>query len=93
MNNDVYTAQARALFCGDDSGDEEAKPLDATDPQWDAAMRGLRTFLASGHADAALRLGWPHDELFAVRCGPTSRRRTADRRSRGGRDRVGQDPD
>jgi hypothetical protein len=45
---------------------EEARPLDVTDPQWDAAMHGLRTFLATGHADEAQRLGWLHDELFAV---------------------------
>jgi hypothetical protein len=45
---------------------EEARPPDATDAQWDAAMSGVRAFLASGRADEALRLGWPHDELFAV---------------------------
>jgi hypothetical protein len=45
---------------------EEARPPDATDPQWDAAMRGLRTFLATDGADEALRLGWSQDELFAV---------------------------
>jgi hypothetical protein len=45
---------------------EEAKPPDATDAQWDAAMRGLRAFLARGRADEALSLGWPHNELFAV---------------------------
>jgi hypothetical protein len=45
---------------------EEARPPDATDAQWDAAMSGVRTFLASGLADEAIRLGWPHDELFAV---------------------------
>jgi hypothetical protein len=45
---------------------EEARPPDATDAQWDAAMSGVRTFLASGRADEAMRLGWPHDELFAV---------------------------
>src|SRR3984957_10296887 len=45
---------------------EEVRPHDANDAQWDVAMRGLRTFLATGRADEALRLGWPHDELFAV---------------------------
>jgi hypothetical protein len=64
MNNDVYTAQARALFCSDDSGDEDAKPPDAT--QWGVAIRGLRVFIATGGADKALGLGWSHDELFAV---------------------------
>jgi hypothetical protein len=29
-------------------------------------MRGLRAFLAAGHADEALRIGWSHDELFRV---------------------------
>jgi len=29
-------------------------------------MRGLRTFLATGRADEALRLGWTKDELFRV---------------------------
>jgi hypothetical protein len=42
------------------------RPNDVDGAQLDAAMRGLRTFLASGRADEALRLGWPHDELFAV---------------------------
>jgi hypothetical protein len=43
-----------------------AQPPDAAGAQWDAAINGLRAFLASGRADEALRLGWPHDELFAV---------------------------
>jgi hypothetical protein len=42
------------------------RPNDARDAQWEVAIRGLRAFLASGHADEAMRLGWPHDELFAV---------------------------
>jgi hypothetical protein len=45
---------------------EEARPDDANDAQWDVAMRGLRTFLATGGADEALRLGWTKDELFRV---------------------------
>jgi hypothetical protein len=45
---------------------EEARPYDVEDAGWDVAMRGLRTFLATGGADEALRLGWSHDELFAV---------------------------
>jgi hypothetical protein len=42
------------------------QPPDATDVQWDVAMRGLRTFLAAGHGAEAERLGWPKDELYAV---------------------------
>jgi hypothetical protein len=45
---------------------EQARPHDVNDAQWDVSMRGLRTFLATGKADEALRLGWPHDELFGV---------------------------
>jgi hypothetical protein len=45
---------------------EGARPRDVNDAQWDVAMRGLRTFLATGRADEALRLGWPHNELFRV---------------------------
>jgi hypothetical protein len=45
---------------------EEARPDDVNDAQWDVAMRGLRTFLATGGADDALRLGWTKDELFRV---------------------------
>ena len=45
---------------------EEARPHDVNDAQWDVAMRGLRTFLATGRADEALRLGWTKDELFRV---------------------------
>ena len=45
---------------------EEARPPDATDVQWDAAMSGVRRFLATGDADEAMRLGWPHEELFTV---------------------------
>jgi hypothetical protein len=45
---------------------EEARPPDVADAQWNAAMSGLRAFLVSGHADEALRLGWPPDELYRV---------------------------
>jgi hypothetical protein len=45
---------------------EEARPDDVNDAQWDVAMRGLRTFLATGRPDEALRLGWTKDELYAV---------------------------
>jgi hypothetical protein len=45
---------------------ERAKPNNVNEAQWEEAMRGLRTFLATGHADEALRLGWPEDELFCV---------------------------
>jgi hypothetical protein len=42
------------------------QPPDVTAPQWEAALRGLRSFIELGHADEALRLGWPRDELYAV---------------------------
>jgi hypothetical protein len=45
---------------------EEARPHDVNDAGWDVAMRGLRTFLATGKADDALRLGWTEGELFRV---------------------------
>lgn len=45
---------------------EEARPDDATDAQWDVAMRGLRTFLATGRADDAVRHGWTKGELFRI---------------------------
>ena len=45
---------------------ERAKPNNVNEAQWEEAMRGLRTFLATGHADEASRLGWPEDELFRV---------------------------
>jgi hypothetical protein len=45
---------------------EEARPHDVNDAGWDVAMRGLRTFLATGGADEALRLGWTKGELFRV---------------------------
>ena len=45
---------------------EEARPDDVNDAQWDVAMRGLRTFLATGGADDALRLGWTKSDLFRV---------------------------
>jgi hypothetical protein len=39
---------------------------DVSDAQWKVATDSLKAFLLSGQADEALRLGWPHDELFAV---------------------------
>ena len=45
---------------------EEARPHDVNDAGWDVAMRGLRTFLATGRAHEALRLGWTKGELFRV---------------------------
>jgi hypothetical protein len=45
---------------------DEARPHDVNDAGWDVAMRGLRTFLATGGADEALRLGWTKDELFRI---------------------------
>jgi hypothetical protein len=45
---------------------DEARPHDVSDSQWDVAMRGLRTFLATDGADEALRVGWSQDELFGV---------------------------
>ena len=43
-----------------------AKPPDATEREWRRAIEGLESFLFSGWADEALRLGWPEDELFRV---------------------------
>jgi hypothetical protein len=45
---------------------EDARPDDAADAQWDAAMRGLSAFLRDGHAAEAERLGWPPDELYRL---------------------------
>jgi hypothetical protein len=45
---------------------EEQRPPDVTDDRWQEAADGLWVFVASGHANEALRLGWLHDELFAV---------------------------
>jgi hypothetical protein len=42
------------------------RPPDVNNPQWEVAMKGLRSFIERGHGDEALRLGWPHSELFAV---------------------------
>ena len=42
------------------------RPPDVADTHWATAMRGLRAFLAAGHGDQALRLGWTRDELYAV---------------------------
>jgi hypothetical protein len=42
------------------------QPPDVTAPHWEAALRGLRSFIELGHAAEALRLGWPRNELYAV---------------------------
>jgi hypothetical protein len=42
------------------------RPPDVNDSAWQAALRGLKAFIANGHGDEALRLGWPRDELYAV---------------------------
>jgi hypothetical protein len=51
-------AQAEVLRAG--------RPPDIGDDRWETAMKGQRSFIEHGHADEALRLGWPHNELFAV---------------------------
>ena len=43
-----------------------AKPADVDNRAWQRAIEGLESFLFSGWADEALRLGWSHDELFRV---------------------------
>jgi hypothetical protein len=43
-----------------------AKPTDVDARPWQRAIEGLESFLFSGWADEALRLGWPEDELFRV---------------------------
>jgi hypothetical protein len=43
-----------------------AQPVDADNRQWRSAVEGLESFLLSGWADEAERLGWPKDELYAV---------------------------
>jgi hypothetical protein len=45
---------------------EDQRPSDVRDAEWEAAIDGLRVFLFSGQGEEALRLGWPHDELFDV---------------------------
>jgi hypothetical protein len=47
-------------------GVDEQRPPDVADDRWQEAIDGLWVFAASGLANEALRLGWPHDELFAV---------------------------
>ena len=43
-----------------------AKPPDVTEREWRRAIEGLESFLFSGWADEAERLGWPKNELYAV---------------------------
>jgi hypothetical protein len=45
---------------------EAQRPPDEAGYKWRTAMEGLEVFLLSGQGDEALRLGWPHDELYAV---------------------------
>jgi hypothetical protein len=45
---------------------DDARPPDVDDALWETAKRGLRAFIAAGHADEAERLGWPRDELYAL---------------------------
>jgi hypothetical protein len=45
---------------------ESARPPDVAAARWQAALAGLRAFLEAGHADEALRHGWPSSELYAV---------------------------
>jgi hypothetical protein len=43
-----------------------ARPADVLDRPWKVAVNGLEAFLAGGHGDEALGVGWTKDELFAV---------------------------
>jgi hypothetical protein len=45
---------------------EAAKPADATGREWRRGIEGLESFLFSGWADEALRLGWSKAELYAI---------------------------
>jgi hypothetical protein len=42
------------------------RPPDVSDDRWETALTGLRAFIAAGHGDEALRLGWRRDELYRV---------------------------
>ena len=42
------------------------RPPDVSDDRWETALAGLRAFIAAGHGDEALRLGWQRDELYRV---------------------------
>jgi hypothetical protein len=42
------------------------RPPDVSDDRWETALTGLRAFIAAGHGDEALRLGWQRDELYRV---------------------------
>jgi hypothetical protein len=41
-----------------------ARPPDVKTADWEAAIRGLSTFLRAGRGAEAERLGWPPDELY-----------------------------
>ncbi len=45
---------------------EAARPPDVSEDHWQTALHGLRAFIANGHGDEAMRLGWPRDELYRV---------------------------
>jgi hypothetical protein len=42
------------------------RPPDIGDSAWQTALRGLKAFIANGHGDAALLLGWPRSELYDI---------------------------
>jgi hypothetical protein len=45
-------------------GFEATRPPDLSNAQWQAALRGLQTFVAGGWGDQAEALGWTRDELY-----------------------------
>jgi hypothetical protein len=47
-------------------GFEATRPPDVSDARWQAALRGLQAFVASGWGDRAEAAGWTRDELYAV---------------------------
>ena len=51
----------------------DRRPPDVGEAHWRTALIGLRTFVASGQADEALRLGWPPTGFtLSRRCGLAS---------------------
>jgi hypothetical protein len=42
------------------------RPPDVSEDRWETALTGLRAFIAAGHGDEALSLGWQLDELYRV---------------------------
>ncbi len=57
------TAAARAPR---HKGFEAKRPPDISDARWQAALRGLQSFVAGGWAERAEAAGWTRDELFAA---------------------------